>query len=673
VGGVLRSGTGAGAGNQQDALGKIRVRERYWRPRRSATTTATSTAVTHDADHPRQETWILLLDAASWRTYLPLVHKLLMMTAGSSVGGGGDTVSSSSSSSTTSINGTSPKFEFVLLESTAELMDERNRAKVEDAGSTSVDSGGGGGRVSERNALLRLVQRKQVRAFPDLSVREVDDGGGGVDDEGDEWNWLSYEDMTVDDRAMHAMVRAGRMLLGSSATATSSSSSSISLRVGLVVSDDNYATYLTNVPMDDGMCVLDGEEMLRLLVKGDDEAAHATLTRLAASCREAYDERRRRRIQKARRVGLDSTPLEGEGSQADEGLTPEQIQAGVRDGRLKRGRLEVSKDNPREAFVATKTGTYLVDPKGRSNIVRAFHHDVVIVRELPQSKWGRPCKRIVHQRDEDDDDISPEGDNDNAAGIATDPPIPTAAVVSIEKASRRIFVATMLDPLRDTDSHALLVPMDVRIPKIRVPAKAYYANRRLKVQVDAWDNDSNYPSGRCIDVIGPAGDLETEVASLLIENKVNLEPFSTAALACLPAAGDKWTIPPGEVRKRNDLRDSRLIFSVDPPGCQDIDDSMHAHVLPTGDVEVGVHIADVTQLVRHNSPLDLEAQARGTTFYLVDRRYDMLPSLLSSNLCSLHGHTDRLAVSVIWTLSPDLKTVKSTWFGRTVIHNRAGT
>lgn len=52
--------------------------------------------------------------------------------------------------------------------------------------------------------------------------------------------------------------------------------------------------------------------------------------------------------------------------------------------------------------------------------------------------------------------------------------------------------------------------------------------------------------------------------------------------------------------------------------------------LPNGDVEIGVHIADVTHFVPHNSALDKEAQVRGTTFYLVDRRFDMLPSLLSS-------------------------------------------
>lgn len=65
----------------------------------------------------------------------------------------------------------------------------------------------------------------------------------------------------------------------------------------------------------------------------------------------------------------------------------------------------------------------------------------------------------------------------------------------------------------------------------------------------------------------------------------------------------------------------------------------------------------------------MEAQARGTTVYLVDRRLDMLPSLLSEQLCSLRSGLDRLAVSVIWTLDPDLA-VKEVWFGRTVIRYR---
>ena len=102
---------------------------------------------------------------------------------------------------------------------------------------------------------------------------------------------------------------------------------------------------------------------------------------------------------------------------------------------------------------------------------------------------------------------------------------------------------------------------------------------------------------------------------------------------------------------------------MDPVGCQDIDDTMHARRLKSGDIEVGVHIADVTHFVKQNSALDKEAARRATTFYLVDRRFDMLPSIISGNLASLHDQVDRLAVSVIWTLSPDLETVKDVWYG----------
>ena len=59
-------------------------------------------------------------------------------------------------------------------------------------------------------------------------------------------------------------------------------------------------------------------------------------------------------------------------------------------------------------------------------------------------------------------------------------------------------------------------------------------------------------------------------------------------------------------------------------------------------------IADVSHFVLPDNPMDSEAAARGTTVYLVDKRIDMLPSLLGTNLCSLRPHVERLAFSVIW-------------------------
>jgi hypothetical protein len=57
--------------------------------------------------------------------------------------------------------------------------------------------------------------------------------------------------------------------------------------------------------------------------------------------------------------------------------------------------------------------------------------------------------------------------------------------------------------------------------------------------------------------------------------------------------------------------------------------------LPNGNLEVGVHIADVTHFVKPSTPIDREASSRATTTYLVDRRIDMLPKPLTEDICSL--------------------------------------
>lgn len=68
--------------------------------------------------------------------------------------------------------------------------------------------------------------------------------------------------------------------------------------------------------------------------------------------------------------------------------------------------------------------------------------------------------------------------------------------------------------------------------------------------------------------------------------------------------------------------------------------------LPDGDLELGVHIADVTHFVEPLSKVDLEAKSRSTSIYMPDRRYDMLPHVLSGNLCSLLGNVDRYVLKM---------------------------
>jgi exosome complex exonuclease DIS3/RRP44 len=130
------------------------------------------------------------------------------------------------------------------------------------------------------------------------------------------------------------------------------------------------------------------------------------------------------------------------------------------------------------------------------------------------------------------------------------------------------------------------------------------------VTIDRWDITSRYPEGHFVRALGKAESKEAEQESLLLEFEVPYRPFGRAILDCLPPEGEQWVVPPKsatntEWRDRADLRDL-IICSIDPPGntfrmsyksgtlilgspgCQDIDDALHARRLTNGNIEAGV-------------------------------------------------------------------------------------
>jgi len=221
----------------------------------------------------------------------------------------------------------------------------------------------------------------------------------------------------------------------------------------------------------------------------------------------------------------------------------------------------------------------------------------------------------------------------------------------------------------------MCVPLDPRIPKIRLVSRQGHVlqGQRFVVAIDEWPSDSHWPKGHYMRMLGPIGDPGAESAAILVETglETHLGEFSQQALSCMPVERHSWFPREEDGLSRRDLRKDRLVFSVDPPGCQDIDDAMSFTKLEGNLVEVGVHIADVTHFVQENSALDDEARLRATSVYLEDHRLDMLPRLLCEDLCSLRADVDRLAVSVIWKLdlSGTMIKVVDSWAGRTIIRS----
>src|SRR5262249_26509002 len=106
-------------------------------------------------------------------------------------------------------------------------------------------------------------------------------------------------------------------------------------------------------------------------------------------------------------------------------------------------------------------------------------------------------------------------------------------------------------------------------------------------------------------------------------------------------------LPARALHTRRDFRANQAIVTIDGETARDFDDAVTARRLPHGHFELQVHIADVAHYVREGSPLDREARQRGTSVYFPDRAVPMLPLELSTDVCSLRPHVDRLVLSCV--------------------------
>lgn len=439
---------------------------------------------------------------------------------------------------------------------------------------------------------------------------------------------------------------------------------------------------------------------------------------------------------------------------------PAEIEAGIAQGTVITGTLKVSSRDPSKAVVTSSAlGAAGVQILGRAAMNRAMHGDTVAVHILPPDSQrvelyrGALVEEVPGDDDEAGDDfaasagratdmdtgfmgagadevaeaaVSGAGGEDDGfveANHAASGQVQYGEVVAVLQRSGQEVVCSLsprdeaaLRQLAEQEAsvtvHSVLcVPTDRRLPRVRLHTRqaARLLSQRLVVRVDGWDPGSKYPHAHLLRVLGPAGDLRSETDAVLVSSGIRWQPFTEAALRELPSLGGapdgRWALSAREesaelAAGRRDLRgDEYFIVSIDPPGCTDVDDAMHARFIDQAAgspdkhaplrsppqsqqsgtapvfVEVGVHIADVSYFVRQSSALDAEAAARCTTVYLVDRRLDMLPSAISEDAASLLAGRDRLAVSVVWTLRADALAqgrveVVSVWCGRTLIRSR---
>ena len=208
------------------------------------------------------------------------------------------------------------------------------------------------------------------------------------------------------------------------------------------------------------------------------------------------------------------------------------------------------------------------------------------------------------------------------------------------------------------------MPYDIEIDQQQALEMGGKTGMKAAVVVDRWEKYDIGPKGHVVDVLGMPGDNDTEMHAILAEFGLpyRFEPE-------VENAADRISeeITRNDLKGRKDFRDT-LTFTIDPADAKDFDDALSFRKLENGNFEVGVHIADVSYYVRPGSPVDTEAQARGTSVYLVDRTVPMLPEKLCNKLCSLRPNEDKLTFSAVFEITPRAK-VESRWMGRTVIRS----
>jgi ribonuclease R len=271
---------------------------------------------------------------------------------------------------------------------------------------------------------------------------------------------------------------------------------------------------------------------------------------------------------------------------------------------------------------------------GGDDTANALHGDLVLARIKEQRGRGR--ERDSRQRGE---------------------------VVKVLQRKRRQIVGT----LNRTPISFYVEPDESRIPwDISVPAPEGPPplGQKVVVELKDWPDRRKPPEGVITEVLGRPDAPGVDLLSIIRKHDL---PTSFPEAVEQQAADIAALIPPDVIAQREDFR-TLFTLTIDPDDAKDFDDALSYRRLPNGDLEVYVHIADVSHYVAPGTPLDVEARSRGNSVYLVDRVIPMLPEKLSNGICSLQPRVDRLVKTAVITLDSRGAT-KHFRFAQGIIHS----
>lgn len=237
-------------------------------------------------------------------------------------------------------------------------------------------------------------------------------------------------------------------------------------------------------------------------------------------------------------------------------------------------------------------------------------------------------------------------------------------VLDVIDRERSQFVGT----IQLHEKFAFLVPdnqrlgTDIFIPKEKLNGAKN--GEKVLVKITVWPKSADSPYGEVIERLGSKTPNDAEMISILVSNGIDYT-FPQEVIA--ESETVTMDLDEKEIATRRDMRDV-LTFTIDPADARDFDDALSYKKLENGNIEVGVHIADVSHYVRPGTAMDTEALKRSNSVYLVDRVIPMLPEQLSNMACSLRPNEDKYSFSAVFEMDENGK-IYNEWFGKTAIHS----
>lgn len=197
-------------------------------------------------------------------------------------------------------------------------------------------------------------------------------------------------------------------------------------------------------------------------------------------------------------------------------------------------------------------------------------------------------------------------------------------------------------------------------------AKSAKEGDQVVIEILQYPEPGREAKGVIVRVLGERGRPEVDTLSIIVQYQYP-EAFEDSVVeeaGRVSRAFDPQRAGDG----RLDLRDLTIV-TIDPDDARDFDDAISLVRLDDGNVELGVHIADVSHFVTEDSPIDIEARKRSTSVYFPKYVIPMLPEVLSNGVCSLQENQPRLTKSAFITYAPGSGRVLRARFANTIIHS----